>query len=62
MTLSDPALLSAAERKTDHNILIKYLKDIYRNSNPASLFVRLKSASILEINIKKMILAVKLIT
>ena len=53
--------VTAAERKPEPNIPIKYPKDINRKSNPASLWVRLRSASIVGINGEKMILAVKLI-
>jgi len=51
----------AAETKPDPSIPIKYPNDINRKSNPASLCVRLRSASIVGINGEKMIRAVKLI-
>ena len=51
----------AAERKPEPNIPVKYPKEINRKSKPASLWVRLRSASIVGINGEKMILAVKLI-
>jgi hypothetical protein len=53
--------VTAAERKPEPNIPIKYPKEIIRKSKPASLWVRLRSASIVGINGEKMILAVKLI-
>jgi hypothetical protein len=53
--------VTAAERKPEPNIPVKYPKEINRKSKPASLWVRLRSASIVGINGEKMILAVKLI-
>jgi hypothetical protein len=53
--------VTAAERKPEPNIPIKYPKDINRKSKPASLWVRLRSASMVGIKGEKMILAVKLI-
>ena len=53
--------VTAAERKPEPIIPIKYPKDISRKSKPASLCVRLRSASIVGIKGEKMILAVKLI-
>lgn len=52
--------VTAAETKPEPNIPIKYPKDINRKSNPASLWVRLRSASIAGIKGAKMIRAVKL--
>ena len=51
---------TAAETKPEPSIPIKYPKDIKRKSNPASLWVRLRSASIVGIKGEKMIRAVKL--
>jgi hypothetical protein len=56
-TIMIPTLNAPASPK----IPIKYPKDINRKSNPASLWVRLRSASIVGINGEKMIRAVKLI-
>ena len=63
MADNDMVLLwvTAAERKPEPNIPIKYPKDINRKSKPASLWVRLRSTSIVGIKGEKMILAVKLI-
>ena len=52
--------VTAAESSPEPSIPIKYPKDINRKNKPASLWVRLRSASIVGINGEKMILAVKL--
>ena len=52
--------VTAAETKPEPNIPIKYPKDINRKSNPASLWLRPRSLSIVGIRGEKMTRAVKL--